>query len=109
MTTASTRLDWLTHASCAARPEVPWTADSADVTAEEASRMHEVCQSCPVVQECAAAADQWRVTAGWWAGRSRDVIEPQVQEPAWVPVTVGRCGRVVPGARQGVFDFGDAA
>ena len=50
MTTASTRLAWLTDASCATRPDLPWTADAADVTADEASRMHAVCQACPVLQ-----------------------------------------------------------
>lgn len=109
MTTVSTRLVWLASARCATRPDLPWTADAADVTADEASRMHELCQACPVVQECATSADEWRVTAGWWAGRSRELIEPHVEEPAWVPVKVGRSRRAVPGARQGVHDFGDAA
>ena len=71
--------------------------------------MHAVCQACPVLEACAAAAGEWRVIAGWWAGTQPGSDRARSQEPAWVPVTVGRSGRVVPGARQGVFDFGDAA
>lgn len=108
MTTASTRLGWLTDAACATRLELPWTADARQVTAEQAGRMREVCLACPVMEACSVAADAWRVTAGWWAGRSRELIEP-VDELAWVAVTVGRGGRVLAGARQGEFDFGDAA
>ncbi len=56
-------------------------------------------------QACAAAAGEWQVTAGWWAGAHREpLIESRSRtEPAWVAVTVGRSGRVLPGARQGVL------
>ncbi len=71
-----------------------------------------MCLCCPVVAACAAAAGEWQVTAGWWAGAApgtrRPVAKP-TSETAWVAVTVGRPGRVLPGAQQGLLDFGDAA
>ena len=112
MTASSSRHAWLDSALCATRLELPWTADAVDVTDAAASEMRHICQCCPVVAACAAAAGEWQVTAGWWAGAHREPAEPVAEptpETAWVAVTVGRSGRVLPGARQGLLDFGDAA
>ena len=76
MTASSSRLSWLDSALCATRLELPWTADAVDVTDAAASEMRDICRCCPVVAACAAAAGEWQVSAGWWAGASPGTDRP---------------------------------
>jgi len=93
---------WTRSAACAARPDLPWLADTTDVTAWDAETMRTVCDSCPVLLDCLAAVDELGVTGGWWAGRDRDLhAAPAPAAPSWVPVRTRRGGPVV--AHQGAF------
>ncbi len=82
---------WQARAACAARPELPWIAEPADLTAWDTVTMAAVCADCPVLAECAAYTTQAAPTAGWWAGTHRDpnYASPEIA-PDWVPV--GRPG-----------------
>lgn len=107
--TVTARVDaqWQAGAACRDRLDLPWTTDAADVTAWDADAIRSVCSSCPVRVACEAAVFALGVVGGWWAGTDRD---PDAQEPAppsWVPVRVGRSGRVLDDAAQGVLPLDD--
>lgn len=88
---------WMAGAACARRPDLPWTTDTADVSAWDAATMRTLCQHCPVLFDCLDAVDYLGVTGGWWAGRDRDPYAVDLPPaPAWavewVPVRTRRRG-----------------
>ena len=90
MSTATTSprdpLRWSQHGACLHAPDLPWTAD--DPAPSDVAAMAAVCGSCPVRLACAAYAITQGVTAGFWAGASRDALplEPaHAPEVVWVP------------------------
>lgn len=74
---------WEASAACAARHDLPWVTDAADVTGAQAAAMRAVCDACPVVLDCLAAVDALDVTGGWWAGADRDPETLDPTPPAW--------------------------
>lgn len=60
---------WMRRGACVTVP-LPWVADLNRLHPHTAGRMRRVCESCPVLDECAVFAVRARVTAGWWAGGS---------------------------------------
>ena len=108
---ASTRhplgsLAWQALGSCAARTDLPWTADPEHIGPWEAESMRGLCTACPVLADCAAYVESSRVCAGWWAGTNRDPDYTAPARPGWVKA---------PGtsdeqpAWQGVLPLGGAA
>lgn len=80
---------WTASAACAARTDLPWTTDAADVTAWQAETMRVVCRFCPALLDCLAAVDELDVTGGWWAGADRD---PNTPDPATTAATASGMG-----------------
>lgn len=99
-------LDWMEQAACAERPGLPWTADAGTFPDVLADLMAEICAVCPVHAACDTyAADS--VTAGFWAGTSRDADSPTRVEPHDVD---DACDDEDPGeVEQPTLPFGDAA
>lgn len=87
---------WMQHATCRVRPELPWTIDSADVSAWDALTMRTVCDRCPVRAACVAMATTDDVYGGWWAGADRAADAEVVPSPSWVPVRDGVSQGVLP-------------
>lgn len=96
---------WAASAACAGRLDLPWTRDTADLTAWQAETMRATCAACPVLLDCLAAVDDLDVTGGWWAGRDPKAPAP-ARAPewalAWVPVRTRGRGVV---ALQGALSF----
>lgn len=89
---------WEAHAACAARTDLPWLTDAANVTGWQAAAMRAVCDACPVVLDCLAAVDALDVCGGWWAGADRDPDALDPARPAWAvpdPACQGEEGAVV--------------
>lgn len=102
---------WTTRAACAGRPDLPWTTDTAGLTAGQVEAMRAVCHTCPVMFECLAAVDALDITGGWWAGADRDPYAAPIPAPEWVsaagvvwdPVQApAGCARLT---EQAAFDF----
>ncbi|WP_426563799.1 WhiB family transcriptional regulator [Angustibacter sp. McL0619] len=66
---------WVNKAACADLPQLPWTSDSDLVSQAEQDEMTSVCSECPVRARCAAAADRYEATAGFWGGLQRDTTD----------------------------------
>ena len=63
---------WMVDAACAGIPGLPWIENPRRVPGFVVGQMSEVCSRCPVLDECAGFADKAHVTAGFWAGHSRN-------------------------------------
>jgi hypothetical protein len=63
---------WMASGACLYRGDLPWIADCEQSTAWERLDMGALCQSCPVLSDCAGYASREKVTAGFWAGRHAD-------------------------------------
>lgn len=63
---------WVQGAACGARPDLPWIADADQVSRGERDQMAAVCFRCPVLTSCTTTADQFTVTAAFWAGKHRE-------------------------------------
>ena len=66
---------WMRDASCARIPGLPWT-DSGKLPPLLVDLMAQTCAACPVLGECEEFVDRAEVTAGWWAGASRNDRQP---------------------------------
>ena len=77
---------WMPDAACVARPDLPWTADTASSTRVQVRAMTRVCAACPVRNHCAAYAAEANVTGGFWAGRDRDAFAPRRLETTGTPM-----------------------
>lgn len=109
MTTTDTA--WMRQAACAARPELPWTTDTTDLTPAQVEAMRAVCDDCPALGDCVATVDALDITGGWWAGTDRDPYAAPIPAPEWVsaagvvwdPVQApAGCARLT---EQAAFDF----
>lgn len=73
---------WMRLAACPSRLDLPWLADTEQVSAWEVIGMRSVCATCPVFVLCRAHVHATGVTGGWWAGTDRD---PNSTEADQVP------------------------
>ena len=64
---------WMERGSCRRYPELGWIQDADDVGRGEASTMAVICETCPVLHECAGFVRRKHITSGFWAGKHRDV------------------------------------
>jgi len=64
--------EWMADAACAQIPGLPWIESPRRVPDLVVALMGEVCAGCPVLDRCAAFVEEAHVTAGFWAGRSRN-------------------------------------
>lgn len=62
---------WMTRASCARRPDLPWTEDAHRVEEEIREVMARLCARCPVRGYCRRYATKSYASAGFWAGGFR--------------------------------------
>lgn len=75
---------WMRDGACLSRVDLPWIADAEQTTAWDRLAMGTLCQGCPVLADCARHANKQKVTAGFWAGRHRDVDAPTLLAgPGW--------------------------
>lgn len=93
----------MTFAACAKRPELPWIAEPQDTLGYPRRVMARVCATCPVLPECDQFASRSTVTAGFWAGRSRNERE-RLPWPDMAPASTIR-----PAASQPASTAGAAA
>ena len=63
--------EWMVDASCARFWGMPWT-ETGRVPALMAELMAETCAACPVLEVCERFVQDAEITAGWWAGSSRN-------------------------------------
>lgn len=61
---------WMARGACMEHPGLPWTEGLNRVPEVLVEIMRELCDGCPVREECAAFVVEAEVTAGWWAGQS---------------------------------------
>ena len=61
---------WMAHGVCVEHPGLPWTENLAHVPHFLVEAMADLCDRCPVRDECATYAVTMEITAGWWAGIS---------------------------------------
>lgn len=81
---------WMADAACVRIPGLPWTDNLSRVPKFVIEHMAEVCRRCPVRQRCDAFTAEAEITAGYWAGSSRNShtvrdftrIEPRGDEAA---------------------------
>lgn len=66
---------WIASATCGRLPSLPWTDNPQRVPEVVLEIMRGVCARCPVLEDCAAFVEDGHVTAGFWAGSSRDHLE----------------------------------
>ena len=64
--------EWMADAACARLPGLPWIDNPSRVPVFTRGLMREVCASCPVLARCREFVDEAEVTAGYWAGESRN-------------------------------------
>lgn len=65
--------DWREVALCRRFVELPWIADAGQVCGAARLAMAAVCHACPVLEACQRHVLTHEVTAGFWAGRMREV------------------------------------
>lgn len=63
--------DWMRDALCTEAPGLPWT-EHHRVPAYSSDLMRYLCQHCPVNIECTVFTRDAEVSAGFWAGASRN-------------------------------------
>ncbi|WP_380163788.1 WhiB family transcriptional regulator [Jannaschia sp. R86511] len=66
---------WMTRASCARRPDLPWTEDAHRVPDGVREAMAQLCRACPVWDCCRHYAKASYASAGFWAGSFRDGVD----------------------------------
>lgn len=77
-------LAWMRAGTCLGFGDLPWIADPEQTTARERVVMGSLCHDCPVVTDCAAYVTREKVTAGFWAGKNRDLDTSSVMTgPRW--------------------------
>lgn len=96
MSTVILDATWMQGAACLGRRELPWTTDSADVSAWDALNMRTVCDACPVQRACRTAVATADICGGWWAGEDRAADAVPVPTPTWSPVRDGVAQGVLP-------------
>jgi hypothetical protein len=64
---------WRDEALCRRFVELPWIADAGQVCGAARLAMAAVCHACPVFEVCQRYVLTHEVTAGFWAGRMREV------------------------------------
>ena len=62
---------WMADAACARFWGMPWT-ESGRIPALMVELMAETCAACPVRDACEWFVQDAEITAGWWAGASRN-------------------------------------
>jgi hypothetical protein len=62
---------WMADAACADVPGLPWIDSPRRVPTVLVELMAEICATCPVLERCAVFVDEAAITAGYWAGTSR--------------------------------------
>ena len=65
--------DWISAATCPDRLDLPWLADSDDMSARDRLAMATICADCPVFAACMTFVAAEDVTGGFWAGQHRDL------------------------------------
>lgn len=65
---------WMADALCARFWGMPWTESR--IPALMAELMTETCAACPVRDACERFVQDAEITAGWWAGASRNDRRP---------------------------------
>jgi hypothetical protein len=83
---------WMAGGACLPRGDLPWTADPEQSTAWQARVMGAICLGCPVLTDCAGFAEGAKVTAGFWAGRHRDIDGPSLADPGQLAETLPGLG-----------------
>src|SRR5690349_15507674 len=63
---------WMADATCARVPMLPWIEDRRRVPKVVLEVMAGVCLRCPVWERCNGFVDEAEITAGFWAGVSRN-------------------------------------
>ena len=71
--------EWISAATCPDRVDLPWLADSENVSGWERLTMAAICAGCPVFAACMAFVAVEDVNGGFWAGHHRDL---QTASPA---------------------------
>lgn len=68
--------DWMRHSLCIEAPGLPWT-EHRHVPSVPSDLMRFLCSQCPVQLECTIFTRDAEITAGFWAGTTRNpVYEP---------------------------------
>lgn len=68
---------WMAHATCAGIPGLPWIDSPRRVPMFVAEVMARVCAGCPVLGPCRDFVVAAEITAGFWAGESRNGLGVQ--------------------------------
>jgi hypothetical protein len=66
--------EWIDLALCQAFANLPWLENSDEHSPAAMCAMKAVCGACPVFDECHQFADEHEVTAGFWAGQDRMLV-----------------------------------
>jgi len=74
--------DWIADAACAQFPALPWIERPGRVPQPARELMEKVCSACPVLVACEDFTHRAHITAGFWAGASRNHLEVSNFEPA---------------------------
>lgn len=61
---------WMARGACVGHTALPWTQPLGRVPRMLIDIMADLCDGCPVRDQCAAYAVEAEITVGWWAGRS---------------------------------------
>jgi hypothetical protein len=64
---------WMRNSLCTEAPGLPWTEDH-QVPSYSSDLMRYLCQHCPVSVECTVFTRDAGVSAGFWAGASRNPV-----------------------------------
>lgn len=76
MAKADFKTDWMRESLCTDAPGLPWT-EHHRIPAVSSDLMRFLCSQCPVQLECTVFTRAADVSAGFWAGSSRNpVYEP---------------------------------
>jgi hypothetical protein len=72
-TTKEFSTDWMRDSWCTEAPGLPWT-DNFRVPTYSSDLMRYLCQQCPVCVECTVFTRDAEVSAGFWAGSTRNPV-----------------------------------
>jgi hypothetical protein len=72
---------WMADAACVQIPGLPWIDNPHRVPVFVWELMAEVCASCPVLDRCREFVAEAEIIAGYWAGESRNRVEPLPRRP----------------------------
>jgi hypothetical protein len=67
---------WMDDAACVDIPGLPWIENPGRVPDFLLGLMAAVCDACPVRAECESFTQRAKITAGFWAGTSRNHLKP---------------------------------